>query len=206
MLEQRPKEAAIDTEDAEPGRAVFLDRDGTLIEDTHYVGSVEEVAFLPGAVAALARLSEAGYPLIIVTNQSGVARGYFPMETVHAIHDHIQEELARHRVRIEEFLVCACHPDVGCDYRKPSPQLLLEAAERRQLDLGQCYMIGDSAADVGAGQAASVTSILVRTGKGAATEADPDVKPDRVDDDLAAAADWILSRSPSQSTRPTPGD
>jgi len=175
--------------------AVFLDRDGVLIEDTSYVGRIEDVVPIPGAGRALARLAAAGLRLYVVTNQSGVARGYFTREDVDAIHAWLERDYAPLGVRIEEFLVCACHPDAGCLYRKPSPRFLLETARRDGLDLGRSFLVGDSPSDLAAGRAAGVRTVLVRTGKGRETERAPDVRVDHVAGDLAAAAQWIAARA-----------
>lgn len=175
--------------------AVFLDRDGTVIEDTNYVGAVADVIPIPGAADALVRLAAAGYALIVVTNQSGIGRGYFSRHEVDAIHEHLARAWEAEGATIAHFFVCPHHPDDGCVCRKPSPKFLFEAAKRYNIDLERSFMIGDSAADIGCGQAAGARSILVRTGKGSDTETRPDVQPDAVHDDLSAAADWILSCS-----------
>ncbi len=173
-------------------RAVFLDRDGTLIEDRHYVGRLEDVVMIPGVPRALARLGAAGFRLVVVTNQSGVARGYFEMRDVEAIHAFLTETFARDGITIVDWLVCPCHPDDGCDCRKPSPKLVLDAANEYGLDLARSYFVGDSPADIGCGRAAGTKTVLVRTGKGRETERDPSVLPDIVADDLGDAVDRIL--------------
>lgn len=172
--------------------AVFIDRDGTLIEDTNYVGSVDEVIPIAGAAEALARLTNADVPLFLVTNQSGVGRGYFPMTAVDAIHAHLTEIWSAAGGRFEDILVCGCHPDRGCPYRKPSPRFLLEAAATHDLDLARSTMVGDSAADIGCGNAAGARTILVRTGKGRDTESDGRTRPDLVVDDFSAATEAVL--------------
>jgi D-glycero-D-manno-heptose 1,7-bisphosphate phosphatase len=183
-------------------RAVFLDRDGTINVEKNYLHKIEDFRFIPGAREALRRLKEAGFLLIVVTNQSGVARGYFPCEAVCRLHEHLQEQLRRAGAAIDGFYVCPHHPTEGqggyrvdCDCRKGSPGMLLHAAGDHAIDLPHSWMIGDKLADIEAGMAAGCRSILVRTGYGAADEPKvlaqfPDI---RVCNDLSAATDWILS-------------
>ena len=175
--------------------AVFLDRDGTVIEDTHYVGALDDVVPIPGAAEALARLAEAGFALFVVTNQSGVAREYFSMSEVDAIHEHLARAWEAEGAQVTHFFVCPHHPDDGCACRKPSPKFLIDASKRYDVDLERSFMVGDSPADIGCGIAAGTRTVLVRTGKGADTENDPSVRADSVQDDFSAAADWILACS-----------
>lgn len=178
-------------------RAVFLDRDGTVIEEKDYLHRVEDVVLLPGAPAALKRLQDAGFRLIFVTNQSGVGRGYFTMREVDRVNAHLLRELARQGVRIDKTYVAPEAPDQPSRGRKPSPQFLFDARDEFGLDLAQCYMIGDKLSDLECGWNAGVKRcLLVRTGYGAAQEQahagklrDAVVVPD-----LGAAAAWILSQ------------
>ncbi len=178
-------------------RAIFLDRDGTVIEEKDYLCRVEEVALLPGAAAALGRLQAAGFLLFFVTNQSGVGRGYFTMREVEAVNAHLLAELARSGVRIARTYVAPEAPDRPSRGRKPSPQFLLDARDEFGLALEACYMIGDKKIDLECGWNAGVRrSILVRTGYGAREEAKygPALVQAVVADDLAAAAQWILAQ------------
>jgi D-glycero-D-manno-heptose 1,7-bisphosphate phosphatase len=175
-------------------RAVFLDRDGTLIEDKDYLHRPEEVAIYPGVGPALKRLQDAGFKLFIVTNQSGVGRGYFSIEDVHRVHEHLARELARDGVRIEKIYIAPEHPDAPSRGRKPSPQFLFDARDEFGIDLTQSYMIGDKLIDLECGWNAGVLqSILVRTGYGREMESKGDLSGAAVVDDLPAAADWILN-------------
>lgn len=179
-------------------RAVFLDRDGTIIEDKNYLSRVEEVAIFPGAGAALGRLCRAGFKLFIVTNQSGVSRGYFTLAQVHKIHQHILRELDRERVRFEKIYIAPEAPDAPSRGRKPSPQFLLDAREEFGVDLAQSYMIGDKLIDLECGWNAGVKQcLLVRTGYGAelARAAADKLAAAAVVDDLPAAAQWILKQT-----------
>lgn len=176
-------------------RAVFLDRDGTIIREKDYLHRVEEVEFIPGAVAALRRLQEAGFLLFVVTNQSGVGRGYFSLADVERVHDHLARELAKNRVRLQKIYVAPEAPDQPSRGRKPSPQFLFDARDQFGVELAESYVIGDKLIDLQCGWNAGVKqAILVRTGYGAETERQLADQPGRavVVDDLPAAAEWIL--------------
>jgi D-glycero-D-manno-heptose 1,7-bisphosphate phosphatase len=177
-------------------RAVFLDRDGTIMEDANYVGDVERVLVIPGAAAALRQLQEAGYKLFIITNQSGVGRGYFSREAVELIHEHLDEYFGRSGVRFDHYYVCPHHPEDNCDCRKPKPKFLLDAAREYGLDLSRCFMVGDRASDIQAGDNAGVPTILVLTGVGRETLAKREVKPNHVAENIGAAVAWILENQP----------
>jgi D-glycero-D-manno-heptose 1,7-bisphosphate phosphatase len=178
-------------------RAVFLDRDGTLIEERHYLHLPEEVAVYPRAAQALRRLRDADYELFLVTNQSGVGRGYFSMADVEKVHAHLEAELARDGVNIARIYTAPEAPDQPSRGRKPSPQFLFDARDEFGIDLARSYMIGDKLIDLECGQNAGVRrSLLVRTGYGTSAETDLRGSLDTalVVDDLGAAADWILSQ------------
>lgn len=174
-------------------RAVFLDRDGVLMEDANYVGDIERVNVIPGAAAALERLREAGFKLLVVTNQSGVGRGYFSREAVEHIHRH----LAEHGIRPDRYYVCPHHPEDGCECRKPKTKFFHDAAREYGLDLNRCYMIGDRPTDIQAGERAGCRTILVLTGVGRDTLARNEVHPHHVAADIGAAVEWILQQNSS---------
>jgi D-glycero-D-manno-heptose 1,7-bisphosphate phosphatase len=182
--------------------AVFLDRDGTINVERDYLHRIEDFAFITGVPAAIKSLKEAGFLVIVVTNQSGVARGYYPREAVCQLHEHLQQELRRHGTGIDGFYVCPHHPTEGvgdnridCDCRKGAPGMLLQAAGDHGIDLERSFMVGDKLADIEAGQAAGCRSLLVRTGYG--TKDEPLVATrfpgTKVCKDLAAATDYILT-------------
>ena len=182
--------------------AVFLDRDGTINVEKDYLHRAEDFTFIAGVPDAIRRLREAGFLVVVVTNQSGVARGYYPREAVCRLHEHLQQELRRHGAAIDGFYVCPHHPTEGvgdyridCDCRKGAPGMLLQAARDHAIDLDRSFMVGDKLADIEAGQAAGCSSLLVRTGYGA--KAEPAVLTrfpgTKVCKDLAAAADYILT-------------
>lgn len=182
--------------------AVFLDRDGVLNEERNYLHRVEDVVIIPGAPAALRRLTDAGFRLFIVSNQSGVGRGYFTVADVENINAHLAAEFAKAGARFEKIYFAPEAPEQPSRGRKPSPQFLFDARDEFGLDLAHSYMVGDKLIDLECGWNAGVrSSILVRTGYGAQTERESPEKVRRavIVNDLPAAAEWILSQpSPGQ--------
>jgi 3-deoxy-manno-octulosonate cytidylyltransferase (CMP-KDO synthetase) len=177
-------------------RAVFLDRDGTLIVEKHYLSDPAQVELYPGVVRALKRLQEAGYRLFIVTNQSGIGRGYFTLADFQRVTERIQRELDREGVRIEKVYFAPEAPDQPSRGRKPSPQFLFDARDEFGVDLSRSYAIGDKLLDLECGRNAGVRrSILVRTGYGAEWEAKLGNSQNAVVvPDLVGAVDWILAQ------------
>jgi D-glycero-D-manno-heptose 1,7-bisphosphate phosphatase len=157
-------------------KAVFLDRDGTINVEKDYLHQIDYFEFIDGAVEAIRLLNGAGYFVAVVTNQSGVARGYYTEEDVELLHRHIAAELGKSGARVDAWMFCPHHPDgrgsysLPCDCRKPLPGMLKEAARRYGIELGSSIMIGDKLADIGAGISAGCRTILVRTGYGADQE------------------------------------
>jgi D-glycero-D-manno-heptose 1,7-bisphosphate phosphatase len=180
---------------ANPCPAVFLDRDGTLNFDKGYVHKWADWEWLPGAPEALVRLKEAGYKLVVVTNQAGVAKGYYSEDDVRELHRRVNLDLAgRGLSTLDAFYYCPHHPDYSgpCSCRKPAPGLITRAAAEENLDLARSFLVGDKLSDAVAGLAAGCRSILVRTGYGRGAEAGaPPGLP--VAEDLARAAGLILS-------------
>jgi D-glycero-D-manno-heptose 1,7-bisphosphate phosphatase len=181
-------------------KAVFLDRDGTINEEKDYLFRPEEFAFIPGAPEAIARLKNAGFLVIVVTNQSGVARGYFGIDDVRRLHEHLQRQLAAIGTTIDGFYLCPHHPAHGvgeyrteCDCRKGRPGMLLQAAAEHGIDLRHSYMVGDKLADVEAGRAAGCRPLLVLTGYGQSEAGKLPAGEVPVVADLSAAADYILA-------------
>jgi D-glycero-D-manno-heptose 1,7-bisphosphate phosphatase len=176
-------------------RAVFLDRDGTIIEEKDYLSRPEDVNVFPGAGAALRQLRDAGYDLFIVSNQSGVGRGYFTMADVERVNARLLESLGRDGVRIERIYVAPESPEEPSRGRKPSPQFLFDAREAFGIELARSFMIGDKLIDLECGWNAGLKrSLLVRTGYGHETEQAKisQIQQAVVVNDLIAAADWIL--------------
>jgi len=176
-------------------RAVFLDRDGTLIEEKEYLSDPERVVLFPGVAEALLSLQTAGFKLIIVSNQAGVGRGYFTMHEVALVNERVTQYFARSGVRFEKIYIAPEAPGQPSRGRKPSPQFLFDARDEFELDLASSYSIGDKLIDLECGWNAGVKkSILVRTGYGRKLEQE---HPEHlaaavVADDVPAAAKWIL--------------
>ncbi len=171
-------------------RFVLIDRDGTLIAEKNYLSKPEEVEFIPGAPQALRRLQDAGWGICIVTNQSGIARGYFDMVQLEKVHGRLAEMLARFDVVLDGIYLCPHAPEDGCDCRKPKPGLALQAAAAHGFDLREAWVVGDKSIDLELGRAVGARSILVRTGYGKRHETSTNAE--FVTDDLAQAADLIL--------------
>jgi D-glycero-D-manno-heptose 1,7-bisphosphate phosphatase len=179
--------------------AFFLDRDGVIIEDAHYLADADQVRLLPGAAAAIAQLNRAGVAVVVVTNQSGVARGLFPESRIAEVHQRLDELLAREGARIDRYYHCPHHPTEGvgayrrdCDCRKPRPGMLLRAAAELGLDLSASWMVGDKLSDAQAAHAAGCRTVLVRTGKGTHAEQELTDATVAVVDDLAAAVELFF--------------
>lgn len=182
--------------------AVFLDRDGTLIEEAGYLDSLEKLALIPSTVDALRLLARAGFRLVVVTNQSGIALGLFDEPFVRETHDALGARLADAGAHVDGWYYCPHHPagqvpalTITCECRKPAPALLRQAAEDLGLDLSRSWVVGDRWGDVRLADTAGLAGgILVRTGYGRSAEARP---PEGavaafVGDDLMDAAGWIL--------------
>lgn len=158
-------------------RFVFLDRDGTLVRDLGYTHRIEDYQLLPGVGSGLRRILAAGYRLAVITNQSGIGRGYYSAEQYRAFQAHLVEDLARQGVPIEASYFCPHHPDAECACRKPRPALLHRAERELGADLARSWVIGDSAVDVELAQRGGCRgAVLVLTGSGyASSEAPPEV-------------------------------
>ncbi len=185
--------------------AVFLDRDGTINVEVNYLRRLEEIQLLPGVGHAMEHLRAAGYPLVVITNQSAVARGMITEADLADIHRELQRQLHDAGTEVDGIYYCPHHPEHGsppyrrdCACRKPNPGLLKRAALDLGLDLERSYMVGDNLSDLQSGWNAGCRVVLVRTGYGAGTcrEADGETR-DRIDciaDDLSEAADWIVQQ------------
>jgi D-glycero-D-manno-heptose 1,7-bisphosphate phosphatase len=167
-------------------KAVFIDRDGTVVPDHGYLADAAGIELLPGAGTALRALARGGFLLVLVTNQSGVARRYFTLQAVAEQHRRLEELLRVFGVVFDGVEVCPHLPDAGCDCRKPRPGMLVRAAARLGIDLSRSFMVGDKISDVEAGLAAGCRT--VRLGDGGVAPAAAVVP------DLTAAAAWILEQ------------
>ena len=185
-------------------RAVFLDRDGTLIAEKNYLHRPADVDIFPGAGAALKRLADAGFKLFVVTNQSGIGRGYFTLADAERVNEHVNRELARDGVHFEKTYIAPEAPDQPSRGRKPAPQFLFDARDEFDLDLAESFMVGDKLIDLECGWNAGVKkSILVRTGYGAGVEQESKIALNRavVVNGLAEMAEWILQLNPKSTIK-----
>lgn len=169
-------------------KTVFVDRDGTIVEDTGYVHKAEDFKLLPNAIEGLRKLGK--FMIFIVTNQSGIGRGVYKLEDFKKFNDRMIEELGKHKIRIEKIYYCPHAPEDNCGCRKPKTKLLEEAKREFEIDLEKSFVIGDQKADIELGKNANCRSILVLTGNGNKTK--NEVKADFVAKDLLDAAKWIL--------------
>lgn len=177
---------------------LFVDRDGTIIAEAEYLSDPEGIRLLPGAVEGLRKFVEAGYAIAVVTNQSGVARGYFDLDRVGEVNARLATLLSERGVEVALFEVCPHHPKFTgpCECRKPAPGMILEAARKLGADPALSWMIGDKAADVIAGKSAGVKTALVLTGYGPTqleVVLEGTARPDMVAEDLYQAARRILT-------------
>lgn len=193
-------------------RAIFLDRDGVINENrSDHVKTWDEFQFLPGSLEAMRLLSEAGYPLFIVTNQAIINRGIVTVATVEMIHQRMLQIMQKCGIIVEDLRYCPHRPDEGCACRKPAPGMLMSLIQAHQIDPQTAIMIGDALTDIAAAQACGCRTIMVRTGRGAidlAEKPDTCCLPDLVVDDLLAAARWIIAeqaqlQSPADAHVPT---
>lgn len=172
---------------------ILLDRDGTIIEDKHYLHDPDQIMLLDGAVEGLQHLCEAGYTLAIVTNQSGIGRGFFDEAALEAMHTRLQALLLAHAIILHGIYVCPHTPSQNCSCRKPALGLAQRAVKDLGFELADCIVIGDKAADVDLGLATGGRGILVRTGQGAQAEPALLARADYVADTLLDAAKWICT-------------
>ena len=180
-------------------RAVFLDRDGTMLEEGNYVDRLDRLVFFPYTVDAIRCLNEADFAVVVVTNQSGVARGMYPESFVTEAHRFIDARLHAGGAKVDAYYYCPHHPEgsvpalrQACDCRKPKPGQLLQAASDLKLDLSRSFMVGDRWKDIEAGKAVGAGTVLVRTGYGREAEDTNAVDGTMVVDNLIQAVTWIL--------------
>ena len=177
-------------------KAVFLDRDGTLNEDPGYLNNPEKLVLFEGVSEDLKRLKEAGFKLVVTSNQSGVGRGLIPPDILPKIHDRLNELLRPYAAVIDHFELCIHRPEDECDCRKPKAKLIIDGAQKMGIDVSRSYMVGDKLSDVDSGKNAGCkASVLVCTGWGEqAVKAMKPGQTDFVGADLTEVVDWILAR------------
>ncbi len=178
---------------------MFLDRDGTLIEEVGYLDRLDRIDIYPGSVDAVRLLNRAGFAVVVATNQSGVARGYFDEAFVGAAHERIASTFAAGGARIDAFYYCPHHPEASvaayrqaCECRKPRPGLLRRAASELDLDPRRSFVVGDRSNDIDAGRAVGAATVLLRTGYGADAAAATRDAASAVAGNLIEAVSWIL--------------
>jgi len=176
-------------------RFVVLDRDGTINVEREYLSNSDQLELLPGAVRGLRHLRELGLGLVVITNQSGVGRGYFDWARLDLIHQRLSALLADEGIQLDGIYVCPHHPNDGCTCRKPQPELLEKAAREHKFRANEAFVIGDKAIDIELGQKVGATTLLVRTGYGTKVEvlaaSQMKVTWDYIVNDLADAANVI---------------
>jgi histidinol-phosphate phosphatase family protein len=178
--------------------AVFLDRDGTVNKEVHYLHHPDELRLIPGAAEAIRLLNQAQVPAILVTNQSGIGRGRFPKSAMEAVHEELCRQLGSEGAHLDAIYFCPHRPDECCDCRKPAPGLLIQAAREGNLDLTRSVIVGDKHCDLEAGRRAGCRTGLVRTGYGAEVQqelATAGTPPNFVGADLLDVVRRILAAS-----------
>ena len=176
-------------------KLLILDRDGVINYDSDaYIKSVEEWIPLPGAIEAIAQLSKAGWTVAVATNQSGIARGYYDVATLEAMHERLRALVAEQGGEVGIIVYCPHGPDEGCACRKPKPGMLQTIAEHYGADLAECWFVGDSLGDLQAAQAVDSQPVLVKTGKGLLTLAKKLPVNTLIFDDLAAVAAELIHK------------
>lgn len=191
--------------DSSHRRYVMLDRDGTLIAERHYLSDPAQVELLPKAVEGLQKLRNLGLGLVMVTNQSGVGRGYFTLKKLEEVHQRLRDLLANHGISLDGIYVCPHVPEDDCDCRKPRTGLVTKAAAELKFNPSSSFMIGDKPCDIELGQAVKARTFLVRTGYGAKHEAAGTTRADHVVDNILEAAaiiaQVVATGSANSSTR-----
>jgi len=177
--------------------AVFVDRDGTLIEEVNFLSRVSDLEIFPFTAEAVRRLKESGFLVIVVTNQSGIGREIYTEDDMHSIHDAIQHSLDG---AIDGFYFCPHLPDAGCDCRKPGLGMLKQAAKDFNIDLENSWIVGDKALDVQTGVNAGISAAMVMTGYGREHRDDIENRADVIGENLLEVAEQITKLRPSRLT------
>jgi histidinol-phosphate phosphatase family protein len=178
-------------------RAIFLDRDGTIARDVHYCRRPQDFEILPTVPEAVRLFNANGFKVVVVTNQSGLARGFFTEETLSLIHKKMKDELAKAGARIDAIYYCSHHPNDGCSCRKPGTALFELASREMKIDLTRSFVVGDTEMDVKAGQAIGAGTVLVTTGLYHSPKANGHV--DFTAGNLLQAAKWVLENAQGRS-------
>ncbi len=182
-------------------KAVFLDRDGTIVEDVGYLSSPEQIKFIPGSIDAIKSLNQSGFKVIVISNQSGIARGHFTEDMLQTIDKIIHRGLLHGGAHIDAHYYCPHHPEQGvypyqqeCECRKPNTGLIKKATEKFNVDPNSSFMIGDKTTDIELGKRSGLKTALVKTGYGQ-KQIEHAKEPDKIAENLAEAVKWVLSTS-----------
>lgn len=175
-------------------KAIFLDQDGTLIQDRHYLSDPDKIRIYPGVIPSLKKLKAKGWKLIVGTNQSGIGRGYFTARALKQVHQRLLSIFRKHNLLLDDIFFCPHHPSAGCNCRKPESGMLRKAARRHLLNLKECYVIGDKESDILWGKRAGAKAILVLTGYGKEHRSACAGKADHIARSLPSAVEWILKQ------------
>lgn len=175
-------------------RAVFIDRDDTLCKDVHYCRRPEDLKLLPGAGEAVSRLNKAGFLVVVITNQSGIARGIITEEDLHRIHEKMKKDLVLHGAHVDRIYYCPHHPDDGCACRKPGTLLIERAVEDLDIQLEDSYMVGDRLFDMEMARRTGTTAVLVLPPERLGETEEAEAISSYVAPDLEEAVGWILSQ------------
>jgi histidinol-phosphate phosphatase family protein len=179
-------------------KAVFLDRDGTISRDVPYCSCPEDFELLPMVAEAIKLLNEHGFKMVIVTNQSGVGRGYFTEDMLAQIHRKMLDELTKSGAVIDKIYYCPHHPDDNCKCRKPKPAMILQAARDLHIDLRESFFVGDSGLDIEAGKRAGCRAVLIAAEVRKDNDKLVQFSPDAVFPSLYEAANWLIGKAMHQ--------
>ena len=174
-------------------KAVFIDRDGTIARDVPYCSNPEDFELLPGVAEGIRRLNNHGFKVVVVTNQSGIAHGYFNEEMLFRIHDKMHSELAKSGAHVDAIYYCPHHPEDNCECRKPKPKMLFQAASGLNINLEQSYVIGDNDMDIEMGKNVGCKTILLVGADKETKSGRQPIRPDYIASSVHAAAQWIIT-------------
>ena len=174
------------------GRAVFLDRDGTINIDPGYLNNPDELIIIPGAKEGIKNLQDKGFLIFIITNQSGVGRGYFSLQQLEATHNKLLEEFSKDGIKVNSIRFCPHHPDENCDCRKPNTKLVRELIEEYRINTSKSYFVGDKLLDVRTGKNVGCRTVLIDPQSDSAVEKNNEIIPDYCAKDLYGASQWII--------------
>jgi D,D-heptose 1,7-bisphosphate phosphatase len=179
-------------------KAIFIDRDGTINVDVHYLDNPDKFQMYPGVGEGVKKLKENGFKVIVITNQSGIARGYFTKKQLSNIHEKMRKEFQKFDIELDGIYYCPHHPDDNCNCRKPNTELFEKAVKEHNIDIKKSYVLGDKIQDISAGKKIGAGAILIPEphlkGKFLSKNNDWESNPDYIADDFLDAVEWILKK------------